>query len=125
MIHPLRRRPRALPPIGGGEPLLDIAPLSGIALLLLGLFLANLAWVQKVPVVPAGAAVRGPLKDEMVVGVSGAGTISLEGSRIELAAVRSTVGRMLARRPRAEVTVLAEGASRAFIIARVIDELKL
>jgi len=109
------------------EPSADLAPLAGMLLLVLVFFIINLNYLRNPSVEgrrleAAAGRSAGPA---IFIAISGAGTVHLAGSRVELSAVRPAVSRLLAVSPRAQVMVVADDAARASLVARVVDECKL
>ncbi len=110
------------------EAAVDMAPLIDMTFLLLIFFLVNTNFIKetgievKRPEATSGAAKKGDL---ILVGVSSAGTIHMNGRRVDLSAVRPTVAQMRLKTPNAPVMVIADEAARAQTIVRVIDECKL
>ena len=51
--------------------------------------------------------------------------IHMNGQRVDLSAVRSTVSQMRLKSPDAPVVVVADESARVFLIVRVIDECRL
>lgn len=118
-----RRRRSALE-----EATVDMAPLIDMTFLLLIFFLVNTNFIKetgievKRPEAASGSEASGDL---ILVGVSAAGTVHMNGKRIDVGAIRSTVSQMRLKTPKAPVIVLADEGARAGIIVRVIDECKL
>lgn len=110
------------------EAAIDMAPLIDMTFLLLIFFLVNTNFIKetgievKRPHAASGAPVKG---DMILIGVSNAGTIHMNGQRIDLSAVRSTVSQMRLKTPKAPVVVVADESARVFLIVRVIDECRL
>ena len=76
------------------EAAVDMAPLIDMTFLLLIFFLVNTNFVKETGIeVKRPQAVTGEAKsgDIILVGISNAGTIHMNGKRIDLSAVRSTV----------------------------------
>ncbi len=110
------------------EAAIDMAPLIDMTFLLLIFFIVNTNFVKetgievKRPEAATGAAMKGDL---ILVGISAAGTIHMNGRAIDLSAVRPLVSQARLKSPKAPVVIVADESSRASIIVRVIDECKL
>jgi biopolymer transport protein ExbD len=110
------------------EAAVDMAPLIDMTFLLLIFFLVNTNFIKetgvevKRPQAQSGAEKKGDL---ILIAVSNAGTIHMNGKRIDLSAIRSTVSQMRLKTPDAPVVVVADESARAFQIVRVIDECRL
>ena len=110
------------------EAAVDMAPLIDMTFLLLIFFLVNTNFIKetgievKRPQAASGSEKKGDL---ILVGVSSAGTIHMNGKRVDLSAVRPTVSRMRLKTPEAPVIVVADESSRASMIVRIIDECRL
>lgn len=110
------------------EAAVDMAPLIDMTFLLLIFFLVNTNFIKE-----TGIEVKRPqassgtsMKSEMIlVGLSAAGTIHMNGKRIDLSSVRPQVSQMRLKTPNAPVVIVADEGARASIIVRVIDECKL
>jgi biopolymer transport protein ExbD len=110
------------------EAAIDMAPLIDMTFLLLIFFLVNTNFIKE-----SGIEVKRPragsseqIKGDMIlIGVSSAGTIHMNGQRIDLSAVRSTVSQMRLKTPKAPVVVVADESARVFLIVNVIDECRL
>ena len=110
------------------EAAIDMAPLIDMTFLLLIFFLVNTNFIKetgidvKRPQAATGEAKQG---DIILVGISSAGTVHMNGKRLDVSNVRPTVARMRLKTPKAPVVVLADEGARAKLIVRVIDECKL
>jgi biopolymer transport protein ExbD len=110
------------------EAAIDMAPLIDMTFLLLIFFLVNTNFIKETGVEvkrPTTQDAPGIKGDMILVGVSNAGTIHMNGQRIDLSAVRSTVSQMRLKTPKAPVVVVADESARVFMIVRVIDECRL
>ena len=107
------------------EAAVDMAPLIDMTFLLLIFFLVNTNFIKetgievKRPQAGSGKDVKG---DMILIGVSNAGTIHMNGKRVDLSAVRSSVSQMRLKTPKAPVVVVADESARVHLIVRVIDE---
>ena len=105
------------------EATIDLAPVLAIPLVLLVFFLTPLRFSGE-----AQIAVGSPATDQaaegrtIAVGISGAGTVHVEGKRLDLGNLRQAISRLLLAAPGARVMVVADESSRAVLITRVIDE---
>jgi biopolymer transport protein ExbD len=110
------------------EATVDMAPLIDMTFLLLIFFLVNTNFIKetgievKRPEAATGVEKKGDL---ILIGISGAGTIHMNGKRVDLSAVRPLVSQVRIKSPKAPVVLVADEASRAALIVRVIDECKL
>lgn len=110
------------------EAAIDMAPLIDMTFLLLIFFLVNTNFIKetgievKRPVAASGQQITGDL---ILVGLSGAGTIHMNGKRVDLSSVRPTVSQMRLKTPNAAVVLVADEGARASMIVRVLDECKL
>ena len=110
------------------EAAVDMAPLIDMTFLLLIFFLVNTNFVKETGIeVKRPQAVTGEAKsgDIILVGISSAGTIHMNGKRIDLANVRPEVAQLRLKTPNAPVVLLADENARAGLTVRVIDECKL
>ena len=110
------------------EAAVDMAPLIDMTFLLLIFFLVNTNFVKETGIeVKRPEAVSGEAKsgDLILVGISSAGTIHMNGKRVDLANVRPLVAQMRLKTPKAPVILIADEGARAGIIVQVIDECKL
>jgi biopolymer transport protein ExbD len=110
------------------EATIDMAPLIDMTFLLLIFFLINTNFIKetgievKRPEAASGSEKKGDL---ILIGISSAGTIHLNGKRVDLSAVRPLVSQARIKTPKAPVVLVADEGSRAAVIVRVIDECKL
>lgn len=110
------------------EATVDMAPLIDMTFLLLIFFLVNTHFVKetglevKRPEAASGTPKKGDL---ILVGISSAGTIHMNGKRVDLSAVRPNVSQMRLKTPKAPVVVVADESVRAALLVRVIDECRL
>lgn len=110
------------------EAAVDMAPLIDMTFLLLIFFLVNTNFVKETGVEvkrPEGVTGTEQKGDLILIGISSAGTIHMNGKRIDLSAVRPTVSQVRLKSPKAPVVLVADESSRAALIVRVIDECKL
>lgn len=107
---------------------IEMTPLISISLLLLVFFLLNMSFSRQASVLldrsitPSQAS---SLESSIVVHVSSAGTLHVKGTRLDLHALRAAVSELRVSLPKAPVVVAVEESSRASLIVRVIDQLKL
>ncbi len=110
------------------EAAIDMAPLIDMTFLLLIFFLVNTNFVKetgievKRPEASSGAEKKGDL---ILIGISNAGTIHMNGKRVDLSAVRPLVSQVRLKTPKAPVVLVADEGSRASVIVRVMDECRL
>lgn len=110
------------------EAAVDMAPLIDMTFLLLIFFLVNTNFIKetgievKRPQAGTGTAMKGDL---ILVGVSAAGTVHMNGKRIDVSAVRPQVSQMRLKTPKAPVVIVADEGARAGMIVQVIDECRL
>lgn len=110
------------------EATVDMAPLIDMTFLLLIFFLVNTNFVKetgievKRPEAATGEAKKGDL---VLIGISTAGTIHMNGKRVDLSAVRPLVSQVRIKSPKAPVVVVADEGSRASVIVSVMDECRL
>lgn len=110
------------------EAAVDMAPLIDMTFLLLIFFIVNTNFVKETGIeVKRPEASQGtPLKGDLIlIGISGAGTIHMNGRAVDLSAVRPLVSQVRLKSPKAPVVLVADESSRASVIVRVIDECKL
>ena len=110
------------------EAAVDMAPLIDMTFLLLIFFLVNTNFVKETGIdVKRPEAATGEQKkgDLILVGISTAGTVHMNGKRVDLSAVRPQVSQMRLKTPKAPVVIVADEGARAAIIVRVIDECRL
>ena len=74
---------------------------------------------------PTAATSEAKTGDVIMVGISSAGTIHMNGKRIDLSNVRPTVSQARNKTPKAALVVVADEAVRTGLLTRVIDECKL
>ena len=110
------------------EAAVDMAPLIDMTFLLLIFFLVNTNFIKetgievKRPEAASGEAKKGDL---ILIGISSAGTLHMNGKRVDLSSVRPLVSKVRIKSPKAPVVLVADESSRAALIVRVIDECKL
>jgi biopolymer transport protein ExbD len=110
------------------EAAIDMAPLIDMTFLLLIFFLINTNFIKetgievKRPEAASGTEKKGDL---ILIGISAAGTVHVNGKRVDLSAVRPLVSQARIKTPKAPVVLVADEGSRAAVIVRVIDECKL
>lgn len=110
------------------EAAVDMAPLIDMTFLLLIFFLVNTNFIKETGIeVKRPQAATGEAKsgDLILVGISSAGTVHMNGKRLDLGNVRTTVSQLRLKTPKAPVVVIADEGARAGLIVRVIDECKL
>lgn len=110
------------------EAAIDIAPLIDMTFLLLIFFVINTNFIKEtgIEVKKPQAATGTPREGELIlIGISSAGTIHMNGKRVDLSNVRPSVSQMRLKTPKAQVVLVVDEAARALVIMRVIDECKL
>lgn len=110
------------------EAAIDMAPLIDMTFLLLIFFLVNTNFVKEtgIDVKRPEASSGTPQKGDMIlIGVSTAGTIHMNGKRVDLSAVRALVSQVRLKSPKAPVVLVADEGSRTGVVARVMDECRL
>jgi biopolymer transport protein ExbD len=110
------------------EAAIDIAPLIDMTFLLLIFFIINTNFIKETGIeVKRPATTYGQPKtgDLILIGISSAGTVHMNGKRIDLSSVRPGVSQMRLKMPKAPVVLVVDEAARALVIMRVIDECKL
>lgn len=110
------------------EAAIDMAPLIDMTFLLLIFFLVNTNFIKETGIEvkrPEAASATQKKGDLILLGISAAGTVHMNGKRIDLSAVRPQVSQVRLKTPKAPVVVVADEGARAAIIVRVIDECRL
>ena len=107
---------------------INITPMLDIVFIMLIFFIVTTSFIKETGIEvkrPEAASGEAKSGDLILVGISTAGTIHMNGKRVDLSAVRPSVSQMRLKTPKAPVIVLADEAARASIIVRVLDECKL
>ncbi len=110
------------------EAAVDMAPLIDMTFLLLIFFLVNTNFIKETGIEvkrPEAASGEAQSGDLILIGISAAGTVHMNGKRIDLSSVRPTVAQMRLKTPKAPCIVVADEQVRAILFTRVIDECKL
>ena len=121
MIYARRRFPE------DGLLLEGLAALATMALVLVVFFLVHGSFTvrQGVDLVSSEAALGENREDPIVVRVSSAGTVHLNGKRLDLPVLRKSIDDARFDSPHGPLMVLAEQGAHASLLARVLDQCKL
>ena len=111
-----------------GEHGIDLAPMLDFVLNLLIFFIITTSFVKE-----AGVVVTQPKADtaeyresgNILVAVRENGEVWMDRRRVDLRDVRGIVERLHVERPEDTVVIIADKASRAGLVAQVMDEVKL
>ncbi|MGE3165701.1 MAG: ExbD/TolR family protein [Planctomycetota bacterium] len=109
------------------EAAVDMAPLIDMTFLLLIFFLVNTNFIKetgievKRPQASTGEDQKGDL---ILVGISSAGTVHMNGKRVDVSNVQTIVSRMRNDAPTATVVLVADEGAKAGLIVSVIDACK-
>ena len=110
------------------EATVDMAPLIDMTFLLLIFFLVNTNFIKEtgIEVKRPEAATGEPKKGDLIlIGISNAATIHLNGKRVDLGSVRPQVAQLRIKTPKAPVMLVADEGARMGLVVRVADECKL
>jgi biopolymer transport protein ExbD len=107
---------------------IDLAPMLDFVLNLLIFFIITTSFVKE-----AGVVVNRPDADtaeqresgNILIAVRDNGEIWMDRQQVDLREVRSLIERMHVERPEDTVVIVADKASRAGLVAQVMDEVKL
>jgi biopolymer transport protein ExbD len=107
---------------------IDLAPMLDFVLNLLIFFIITTSFVKE-----AGVVVTQPNADtaeqresgNILVAVSANGEIWMDRRQVDLREIRGVIERMHVERPEDTVVVVADKASRAGLVAQVMDEVRL
>lgn len=109
------------------EAAVDMAPLIDMTFLLLIFFIVNTNFVKETGIeVKRPEAAKGDSQkgDLILIGISSAGTIHMNGRAVDLSAVRPMVSQMRLKSPKAPVVLVADESARVSQVVRVMDECK-
>ena len=110
------------------EASVDMSPMIDMTFLLLIFFIVNMNFTKETGIEvkrPTAATGEAKTGDVIMVGISSAGTIHMNGKRIDLSNVRPTISQARNKTPKAALVVVADEAVRTGLLTRVIDECKL
>lgn len=109
-------------------PDISMAPLIDMVFILLIFFLVTTSFTKEtgVEVIKPTAATAQVIKQpDVLIAVTQAGTIHMEGRQIDLSILRSLVQQSLENRPKSNVIIIADENSRTGLVVNVMDECKL
>ncbi|WP_319583652.1 biopolymer transporter ExbD [uncultured Pseudodesulfovibrio sp.] len=107
---------------------INVAPMVDMIFILLIFFLATASFVRESGVEvqrPAAASAEASKEEALIVGVTAAGALSIEGERLDIRALRPRMERFVAERPAGAVVVVADRDCPTGITVRVIDACRL
>lgn len=123
---------------GGDEATADsLVPFLGIAFVILIFFLVSISTIRSPGFGVAALAGDVPAEDRsgpggsmpdappVLVRISSGGSIRVKDRPVEIGDVRRTLAEMIFERPAVSVSLVVDEGSRASLIARVVDQLKL
>ncbi len=113
---------------GGEEAEVDMTPMLDIVFIMLIFFIVTATFVNE-----RGLDVTRPDSDDppetqtvtILVSISQAGTISMEGRDVDIRAVRANVERLIAENPDSSVVVQAHPESESSLLVGVMDQARL
>ena len=113
---------------GGDEAEVDMTPMLDIVFIMLIFFIVTATFVNE-----RGLDVTRPDSDDppesaavtILVSISEAGVISMEGRDIDLRAVRANVERLIAENPESSVVVQSHPLSESNLMVGVMDQARL
>ena len=113
---------------GGEEAEVDMTPMLDIVFIMLIFFIVTATFVNE-----RGLDVTRPDSDDppetqtmtILVSISQAGTISMEGRDVDVRAVRANVERLIAENPESSVVVQAHPDSESNLLVGVMDQARL
>lgn len=120
---------RTLRRIHRDEPVdINLAPMVDMIFILLIFFIVTASFVQE-----SGVDVQRPVAQSatqsadtaMIIGVTAAGAVSLEGQRLDIRALRPRMERFVAERPAGTVVVVADRDCPTGITVRVLDACRM
>lgn len=109
-------------------PDISMAPLIDMVFILLIFFLVTTSFTKEtgIEVTKPKAATAEVIKQpDLLIAVTQAGTVHMEGRQVGLAVLRSLVRQNLEGRPTANVIIIADKNSRTGLVVDVMDECKL
>lgn len=109
-------------------PDISMAPLIDMVFILLIFFLVTTSFTKETGVEvtkPVAATAEVIEQPDVLIAVTQAGTIHMEGRQVGLAVLRSLVRQSLEKRPTANVIIIADENSRTGLVVNVMDECKL
>lgn len=107
---------------------INISPLIDLIFLLLIFFMVTTSFVKETGIeVDRPSANSAELKEQgnILIGVSAANTVHMEGSQIDIRAVRANVARALAENPEGSVIIVSDKVSEAGVVIDVMDQCRL
>ena len=114
---------------GGGDSVdVNMSPLIDMVFLLLIFFVVTTSFVKESGIeVSRSTASTAEVKEKasIMIGVSDAGEVWLEGKKVDVRSVRGLVERALAEDPEAGVIVVADQASETGDVVKVMDQCRL
>ncbi|MFL2769524.1 MAG: ExbD/TolR family protein [Rhodospirillaceae bacterium] len=113
---------------GGDEAEVDMTPMLDIVFIMLIFFIVTATFVNE-----RGLDVTRPDSDDppetaavtILISISEAGVISMEGRNIDVRAVRANVERLIAENPESSVVVQAHPQSESNLMVGVMDQARL
>ena len=107
---------------------IDLAPMLDFTVNLLIFFIITTSFIKEAGVTvfkpPAVTAVNKP-SGNLLIAIRENGDIWMDRRRIELRDVRTMIERLHIERPEDSVVIIADKASKAGIVAQVMDEVRL
>lgn len=107
------------------EAAIDMAPLIDMTFLLLIFFLVNTNFIKETGVEvkrPDAGSATEKKGDLILIAVTPAGTIHMNGKKVDLSEVRPLVSQARLKSPKAPVILVGDESSRLALIVRVLDE---
>jgi biopolymer transport protein ExbD len=114
---------------GGGDTVdVNLSPLIDMVFLLLIFFVVTTSFVKEAGIeVSRSTASTAEVKENatVMIGVTDAGEVYMEGKKVDVRSVRGLVERALAEDPAAGVVVVADQGSETGDVVRVMDQCRL
>ncbi|WP_338667913.1 ExbD/TolR family protein [Pseudodesulfovibrio methanolicus] len=107
---------------------INVAPMVDMIFILLIFFLATASFVRESGLDvqrPAAASAKTSPDEALIIGVTAAGTLAIEGERLDIRALRPRMERFVAERPAGAVVVVADRDCPTGITVRVLDACRL
>ena len=107
---------------------INISPLIDLVFLLLIFFLVTTSFVKETGIeVQRPVASTAELKEQgnLLIGIDNSGRVFMDRRQVDVRMVRGHTARALAENPKSGVIIVADQASRADVIIKVMDQCRL
>jgi biopolymer transport protein ExbD len=107
---------------------IDMTSMMDVVFIMLIFFIVTTSFVKEAGIEvnrPTAASAERQERGNIMIAVSEAGAVWIDGRQVDVRAVRANVERMRAENPESAVVIQADEASRTGILVQVIDQVRL